>query len=142
MSEKQSTESQNQTQSNQPAFSQADIDAAVARALAKRDEEAKIQNDAAVAKAVEAAKPFKVKHKDEEYEFAGTEKENYIVRHSRTTKHESGAVTEDPGSVRVQIYRPEVYKDLMHEDEGKGKVSAFSQLGEKLIVIHDPSKTK
>jgi len=85
-------------------------------------------------------KPFKVKHKDEEYTFPASEKGNFIVRHSKMFKSPTGQSMEDPGSVRTQIYRPEVYADLIHENEATGEQNAFVQSGEKTIVLHDPTK--
>lgn len=85
-------------------------------------------------------KPLKLKHNDEKYEYPGTEAENYIVRHSRFEKLSSGKEVEDPGSVRIQIYRPEVYEDLVYENEKTGKRNAFVAIGEKAIVLHDPTK--
>ena len=93
------------------------------------------------AKAAAAAKkPLKLKYKDEEHEFPASEKGNFIVRHSKMFKSPTGQSMEDPGSVRTQIYRPEVYADLINENEKTGEQNAFVQSGEKTIVLHDPTK--
>lgn len=115
----------------------ADQDAAAKEAEDKTIAEKKEQ-DAKVAAA--AKKPLRLKHKDEEYEYPAGEKENFIVRHSKMFKSPTGQSMEDPGSVRIQIYRPEVYADLINENEATGEQNAFVQSGEKTIVLHDPTK--
>ncbi|GGG97389.1 hypothetical protein [Pedobacter zeae] len=114
----------------------------------KEAEAAKAEEDRIIAEkkeldakaAAEAAKPWKLKHNGEVYEYPASEKKNFIVRHSRMFKAPSGEEMEDPGSIRIQIYRPEVYADLIHENEKVGKRNAFVQGGEKTIVLHDPTK--
>lgn len=122
--------------------------AAADKLKAEQDAAAKEAEDKAIAEkkeqdakaAADAEKPLKLKHNDEKYEFPAGEKKNFIVRHSSKFTSPTGQVMEDPGSVRTQIYRPEVYFDLIHENEKTGEQNAFVQAGDTVIVLHDPTK--
>jgi len=102
----------------------------------QEEEERKAKEEAEAA----AKAPIKLSFKDEKYEYPASEKKNFIVRHSRMEAMPSGAEVEDPGSVRIQIYRPEVYAELIHESKKGGNKNAFVEAGEKAIVLHDPTK--
>jgi|GEM_PF-2877337 len=106
--------------------------------IEEREEE--INEAAANSATADQPKDFTVEHNDEKYKFPIGEKKNFIVRHSRMEKLSSGQAVEDPGSVRIQIYRPEVYADLINENEKTGERNAFVQSGEKTIVLNDPTK--
>jgi len=133
-----------QSQASQNTIDPAVLDAAVEKKIAEleaaRAEKAAAAEAELKAKAKEAVEPFVVKHKEEKYKIPGTEKNNYVVRHSREEKTTSGSVIEDPGSVRIQFYRPEVYNEMIRENEKTGKKNAFLEMGEKAIVLHDPTK--
>lgn len=75
---------------------------------------------------------------DSSYEFDKKDADHYHVRHSRMEKLTSGVVIEDPGSVRFQQYRKEVFEDQILNQE-KGLPSIWDN-GEALKVVHDPTK--
>lgn len=75
---------------------------------------------------------------DKSYEFDAKEQGHYHVRHARMEKLSSGAAVEDPGSVRFQIYRKEVFEDQVLNNE-KGLPSIWDA-GETLKIVHDPTK--
>lgn len=75
---------------------------------------------------------------DQTYEFDPKDKAYVHVRMSRIEKLTSGAEVEDPGSVRFQQFRPEVFEDQKLNKE-KGLPSIWD-MGETVRVVHDPSK--
>lgn len=133
-----------QSQASQNTIDPAVLDAAVEKKIAELEAAKALKlkelEEINAAEAKKAAEPFTIKHKEEKYQIPGREKGNFVVRHSREEKTTSGTVIEDPGSVRIQFYRPEVYAEMIRENEKAGKKNAFVEMGEKVIVLHDPTK--
>lgn len=79
-----------------------------------------------------------IQSSDEKYSFHKKDAGYVHVRMSRIEKLASGASVEDPGSVRYQMFRPEVFEDQKFNKE-KGLPSIWDQ-GETVQVVHDPAK--
>lgn len=79
-----------------------------------------------------------IQSKDEKYSFHKKDAGFVHVRMARVEKLPSGATVEDPGSVRYQMFRPEVFEDQKFNKE-KGLPSIWDQ-GETVLVVHEPVK--
>lgn len=79
-----------------------------------------------------------IQSKDEKYSFHKKDAGFVHVRMARVEKLASGAEVEDPGSVRYQMFRPEVYEDQVF-NKSKGLPSIWDQ-GETVRVVHEPAK--
>lgn len=75
---------------------------------------------------------------DSEYEFNTKDKDHYHVKHSRMEKLPSGALIEDPGSIRIQMYDKNTFEDQKLNQE-KGLPSIWD-MGETVTILHDPTK--
>lgn len=77
---------------------------------------------------------------NKEKEMNAASKDKYFVRHARIERMNSGAVVEDPGSVRYQYYTQSFWDEnvLSYTERGqKDMITAVT--GESSTILHDPT---